>query len=424
MTKLNDEAWDALFSENNVLPSIYKNGKVQVSADTMKNYREPRLMAKIDTIDLLPKIFKNNELSILPIKNGEYVVFKDPGFQSFFKFSENFDQMRPIEHQPAKPITDFDSFCNLEYINESKALDIALMTSLIKKFTNEQEIWLTIRGRQYTSNFQVLVPSMDKPLDISSVQIEIDAGYESQNAIYIFEAKIGRREDFNIRQLLFPYLEWKNRTEKTVVPVFFYYTNDRYYFFQFSLGNSLDASNIVKQACYRLSDPEVFDLHQIISEGILDNSLSLGIPFPQANDLNKVIDTVSLVNQGYSTKQELSEIFEFDERQGDYYANAGRYLGFLDREGTSFSVSAIGKRLLRLSSPSMRAGLITEQLIRRPVFHQILHQLLHNNLDISSLDSIDISQLVEGQTTLGGSTPQRRASTVIQWIKWIFDYAE
>jgi hypothetical protein len=423
MTKLNDDAWEALFSKNKLLPLIQKKGFTYISAKMMKKYREPRLMAKIDTIDLLPKIFKNNELSILPIKNGEYVVFQDPGFQSFFKFPKNFDLITPTNHQPAKPIADFDSFCNLEYINEAKALDIALMTSLIKNFTGEQEIWLTIRGRQYTSNFQVLIPIMTKPLEISSVQIEIDAGYETQNAIYIFEAKIGRREDFNIRQLLFPYLEWKNRTEKTVVPIFFYYTNDRYYFFQFSLGNSLDASNIVKQACYKLADPEVFNLRQIISQGILDSSLSLGIPFPQANDLNKVIDTVSLVNQGYSTKQELSEIFEFDERQGDYYANAARYLGFLDREGTTFSVSAIGKRLLRLSSPSRRAGLITEQLIRRPVFHQILHQLLQNNLDINSLDSINISQLVEGQTTLGGATPQRRASTVIQWIKWILEYA-
>lgn len=424
MSKLNDQAWDAFFLDHDVLSSIQESGLAQITADEMKEYREPRLMAKIDTIELLPAVFKINSLSILPIKNGEYVIFKDPGFQSFFKFPENFDRIKPINYQPAKPITDFDSFCNLEYVNEAKALDIALMSSLIRNFTGEKEIWLTIRGRQYTSNFHVIIPGMTKPLEISSVQIEVDAGYETQNAIYIFEAKIGKRENFNIRQLLFPYLEWKNRTAKTVVPIFFYYTNDQYYFFEFNLGNSLSASNIVKQACYILGDTGRFDLQQIISGGILDNTITDGIPFPQANDLNKVIDTVSLVNQGYATKQEISEILEFDERQGDYYANAARYLGFLDRNGNTFSVSFIGKNLLRLSSPSMRAGLITEQLIRRPVFHQVLKKLLQNNLEINSLDSMNISELVEDQTTLGGSTPQRRASTVIQWIKWIFDYAK
>lgn len=424
MSTINNKAWNDLFRENKTLATIEKHGLANVSANLMKNYREPRLMAKIDTIEVLPKIFSENKLSILPVKNGEYVIFKDPNYHSYFKFPNDIDKITPLNYRPIKPLSDFDSFSNLEYINESRALDIALMSSIIKNFTEEREIWLTIRGRQYTSGFEILLPSLQKTLQISNVQIEIDAGYETEKAIYIFEAKIGKRGNFNIRQLLFPYLEWKKRTKKEVIPIFFYYTNDLYYFYQFDLGNSLDASRITKQACYQFDDTYRLDLEEIFSTSIFVEGIQRNIPFPQANDLNKVIDTVTLVNQGYSTKEEISDILEFDDRQGDYYANAACFLGLLERRESAFCLSENGKAFLKISSSIKRVEFIAKQLAKRPVFHQVFNQLLNNNLETDSLDQINIKRIIEENTILRGSTPNRRASTVKQWIRWIFNYVE
>jgi hypothetical protein len=297
------------------------------------------------------------------------------------------------------------------------------MSSIIKSFTNENKLWLTIRGRHFTRDFKVKIPSIQQYLDVSRVQIEIDAGYESENAIYIFEAKIGKRENFNIRQLLFPYLEWKNRTLKPVIPVFFFFTNGFYYLFQFDLGYSLDASRIVKQSCYTLSSKRKIDIRSLIIDSSVDKSLVENIPFPQANDLDKVIDTVSIVNQGYVDKESLSEVFEFDERQGDYYGNAARFLGFLDRKDKEFLLTNEGKRLIQLKSPYERASLVVSQLVMRPVFHQIFQKLLYYDLDFDLLDSINISQIIADNTALTGKTPARRASTVKQWIRWISTYA-
>jgi hypothetical protein len=423
MATKNDNAWEKLFKDNNLLSIIQDKGIAYVTADLMKKYREPRLMAKIDTCELLPKVFKSNKLSILPIKNGEYAIFRDPHKQSFFKFPEDFDQIEVKQHDPSLSLTGFDSFRNLEDLNESQALDLALMSSIIKSFTNENKLWLTIRGRHFTRDFKVKIPSIQQYLDVSRVQIEIDAGYESENAIYIFEAKIGKRENFNVRQLLFPYLEWKNRTLKPVIPVFFFFTNGFYYLFQFDLGYSLDASRIVKQSCYTLSSKRKIDIRSLIIDSSVDKSLVENIPFPQANDLDKVIDTVSIVNQGYVDKESLSEVFEFDERQGDYYGNAARFLGFLDRKDKEFLLTNEGKRLIQLKSPYERASLVVSQLVMRPVFHQIFQKLLYYDLDFDLLDSINISQIIADNTALTGKTPARRASTVKQWIRWISTYA-
>lgn len=420
---MNDIAWGDLFKEIDLLSDIRKNGIAYVTADHMKKYREPRLMAKIDTSELLPGVFKSHKLSILPIKNGEYAIFRDPKKHSFFAFPDDFDQIKIDQHYPSIALDNFDSFTSLENLNESQALDLALMSSIIKTFTNEKKLWLTIRGRQFTRDFTVRIPSINQVINVSRVQIEIDAGYESENAIYIFEAKIGKRENFNIRQLLFPFLEWKNRTSKPVIPIFLFFTNGFYYLFQFDLQNSLDASRVIKRACFTLSTIKPIDIGNIMQKAILEMSLVEEIPFPQANDLDKVIDTVSVVNQGYIDKVSIAEIFEFDERQGDYYANAARYLGFLERKDNEFFLTPQGNKLLEYNSPSQRANYIVEQLARRPVFHQVFQYLLDSNLDFDLVEEINIPQIIENNTNLKGSTPERRASTVRQWLRWISKYA-
>jgi len=425
MTTKNDVAWRELFIANNIMSDIRKHGISYVTADSMKKYREPRLMAKIDTSELLPQIFKSNELSILPVKNGEYAIFRDPKNQSFYNFPQDFNLISVEQHRPAISISDFDSFENLDNLNEAQALDTALISSIIKDFTNEQNLWLTIRGRHFTRNFKVFIPSINQHIHISRVQIEIDAGYESENAIYIFEAKIGRRENFNIRQLLYPYLEWSNRTSKQIFPIFFIFTNGYYYLSQFKLRDSLEGAILEKQACYTLAEYEKYDFENVIKDASLDYSLVQGVPFPQANDLDKVIDTVSLVNQGYENKGDLSEIFEFDERQGDYYGNAARFIGILGKDkDNNFIVTEEGEKLLKLSSPSKRAKYIVALLVKRPVFHQLIKSLLQKEFNIEVLDTINISEIITENTNLTGSTPPRRASTVRQWMKWILQYAK
>jgi len=423
MTNKNDSAWATLFKETKILSEISDNGFSSITADIMRKYREPRLMAKIDTIELLPNVFKSNELSILPIKNGEYIIFKDPQYQGFFNFPDDLDQIKVNQHIPAVSLSNFDSFQDSNNLSEAQALDTALMSSIIKTFTDEKNLWLTIRGRHFTKDFKVNIPYLQRYIDVSKVQIEIDAGYESENAIYILEAKIGKRGNFNIRQLLYPYLDWEKRTSKKVIPIFFFFTNGFYYLFKFDLGDSLDASKITKQACYTLYEIKGFNLNHIIENAVLDRSSGKDVPFPQANDLDKVIDTVSLVGQGYINKNDISEVLEFDERQGDYYANAARFIGFLDRVDNEFSLTNNGERLLRLGAPSKRADFIAEQLVMRPVFFEVFKQLyeLGNNAEL--LDKIDINSFIEEYTNLTGSTPERRSSTVKHWIKWVYRYA-
>ena len=76
MKKTVAQLWEDIFNDFDVLEEIEVNGFFRITADQIRVYKEPRLMAKFDFSRQLPKIFKDNQLGILPIKNGEYVIGK------------------------------------------------------------------------------------------------------------------------------------------------------------------------------------------------------------------------------------------------------------------------------------------------------------------------------------------------------------
>lgn len=71
---LNDAAWESLFDKYHILDEIDRNGQFVISANQIKEFREPRLMTKFDHKINLPNIFVANNLSILPITRGDYVI--------------------------------------------------------------------------------------------------------------------------------------------------------------------------------------------------------------------------------------------------------------------------------------------------------------------------------------------------------------
>ncbi len=419
----NDQAWELFFKETNILTKLDSDNLAYITARELKHYgkREPRLMAKIDTLALQPKIFSENQLSILPVRNASYAIFKDKEQSSFYKFSKEDIDLPIIKHTPAVDVSTFDSFSTNLGLNESQALDFSLISSITHSFISERDIWLTIRGRQFSSKFDLLLPSINQTLTIEKVQIEIDAGYESKNAIYIFEAKTSRRADFNVRQLLYPYLDWKNRSKKAIVPIFFIYTNGLYYLYQFSMGNSLDSTKLVTKSCYTIDEYHysIGDLWSIVNESSSQLKQVIGIPFPQADDMDKVIDTVSLVYNGFNSKKSIASKLEFDERQGDYYGNAACYLGFLEHSQNLFTITPLGEKLVNEKFRSKRAIIIFTALAQIKVFYNILILFLGRNMDLGTIDNNELAAFIREEHQLNDTTIFRRISTVKQWLIWL-----
>ena len=80
---LNDTAWQALFDKYDILDEIQSSGQFVISANQIKEFREPRLMTKFDHKVNLPTVFADNGLAILPITRGDYVISSFSAYKEF-----------------------------------------------------------------------------------------------------------------------------------------------------------------------------------------------------------------------------------------------------------------------------------------------------------------------------------------------------
>lgn len=136
---LNDFAWEELFKKYDILEHIEKSGEFQISAAQIKEFREPRLMAKFDHTVNLPQIFADNKLSILPITRGDYLISH---FDAYHKFEES-----------SLPITRVSLPSYIQSLDCSKipseaiALNCAVASGIIADFLDDDELVSTVSGR-------------------------------------------------------------------------------------------------------------------------------------------------------------------------------------------------------------------------------------------------------------------------------------
>ena len=219
MSRNIDKAWAAIFQELHITKDSLVAQPVEISADTIKeicrnnglHVTEPRILCKQDTRNSRPHVFKEYGCFILPKKNGEYYILQGEGYVDIPAITSE--------------VTDYDSAFEFDLKSSSvgdsemQYLDFAYANSLIRHFMEDPTLVLTIRGRKYTPAFSFRVG--DNTLAVESVQTEVDAGYEGRDQVVLIEAKNSAVGDTIIRQLYYPYRQWKINTGKDVSLLFF-----------------------------------------------------------------------------------------------------------------------------------------------------------------------------------------------------------
>jgi len=128
------------------------------------------------------------------------------------------------------------------------------------------------------------------------------------------------------------------------------------------------------------------------------------IPFPQANDIYKVLYYFfSVVN--YKIPEYLSFVeFAISDRQVSYYKNGALYLGLLNHDKTP---TKEGKFFLDCSK-SILLRLTVLMILKKKIFSNYYH----NRDDVLTIE------LIKKNNNLNLITAKRRLNTVKAWIKW------
>jgi len=241
---MNNNSWNAIFEKYeinkhnfDVEPYIIDANQIKQATRqfTKTTEREVRILCKQDSREDRPEIFIENNLFLLPVRNGKYAIIKGEGYVDIPEIQS------VIKIYKSK--LDFKLDTSSVGNSEMQHLDFAYATSLIRTFLEDKSLVLTIRGRKYSPKFSFNVGNQE--ITAESVQTEVDAGYEGRNQVVLIEAKNSATKNTIIRQLFYPYRQWQQHTEKQVKTLFFEKRENYYSLWQFEFQNPNDYNSII-----------------------------------------------------------------------------------------------------------------------------------------------------------------------------------
>lgn len=420
---LNDAAWESLFDKYHILAEIERNGQFVISANQIKEFREPRLMTKFDHKINLPNIFVANNLSILPIARGDYVISSFSAYKEFDEPSQDVQRISIPAH--------IQSLMPQFLVSEAIALNCANACGILNDFLEDDELVPTVSGRMSSGSFEFGINTAfgTKNITVSNSQIEIDAAYEGIHYLSLFEAKRDLSDDFLVRQLYYPFRVWSERITKTVKPVFLIFSNGMFnlYQYQFEDPQNYNSLIIAKQRNYVIATEICLaDIENLLRTVPLVQEPD--ISFPQADRMSRIVNLVELLNEKPMTKQDITSEYAFDERQTNYYTDAGRYLGLIDKTHDEdgnilFQLSAGGHRIMGLEYKERQLALVTQILM-----HKVFNETLKLHLQCGEMpDKQTIIRIMKRSNLYrveADSTYLRRSSTVVGWVNWILGIIE
>lgn len=424
---LNDKAWENLFEKYNILSNVEKHGLCEITSKEINEFREARLMTKFDHRNNLPILFEENNLSILPITRGTYAI---GNFEAYHNFEDTVTEINKV----GKP--DFIHSINFENItSESTAINVAYLSGILADFIGEETLLPTVNGRMSSNTFDFnIINNRSRNMQSISVvnsQIEIDGGYEGFDSLTLIEAKNSISDDFLIRQLYYPFRLWEGKVRKPVKLIFLTYSNGIFNLceYKFQESHVYNSLVLIKQKNYTLEQEEIYfdELISLLNKIQVKNE-PYKIPFPQADSFKRVINICELLNENiFLTREEVTYKYDFNIRQTNYYTDAGRYLGLLDKEkdrneGIRYFLTDKGKSIFLLNIKNRNLA-FAKCILEKRAFNEAFKEYL-TSLELPPKDEIVKIMEESGLYNVRSeSTFKRRASTISGWINWILDLA-
>lgn len=138
------------------------------------------------------------------------------------------------------------------------------------------------------------------------------------------------------------------------------------------------------------------------------------VPFPQANDFNKIVQIIEIEDEELLKNNEYMKIYLSlgTGRQISYYLSACEFLGLINKR--KFTNLALEMRCLSKDTKILK---LSQLIVSTPVFGEVFFsQYLYDE----KYNSEQIAQLIGLIYKVDNlEVCKRRASTVLKWISWI-----
>jgi hypothetical protein len=382
---------------------------------------ELRLMAKVDFSADLPAALREHGYFILPVKNGEYVLIRGNGYHVLESLPEPPTVFRPQLDFELETLGVGDS--------ESQHLDYSFNVGLIEHFASTSGLRQTIRNRKRMPAIDFSVGNVG-PIHVSAgVQVEVDLGCEGRNDVVLIEAKTGEPKDFIIRQLFYPYRKWRLEIPKKKTRPWFFCSQEiagkrlyKFWEYEFeddkqyqSLKLKRGESFLVEPKKAQLSVEDLLNIHAKIRPAKEKWDV------PQADSFWRVAEMPLLVEQGINNANKVAKHYEFAPRQSSYYREASEFLGLisLNKKVHIYELTDLGQEYVKLPADERRQ-LLAGLLANFPPMRAALQLLAGSGgAGVDKKRIVELMKLLEQKGKISGSTPGRRAQTIMAWLHWL-----
>lgn len=433
MEKLNvSDAWQKLIDKYNILDEIKKNGVFKISANQIKEVKEPRLMAKWDSSEQLPESLKKNKINILPDSRSSYIL------SDFLLYQDIPQLLEHVKNMPKVVLPELETIDVDNITSEANAINVLQISGILEDFLeldSNDILYGTFDGRMSSGKFDFQVNTIRKvsrKVRVDRAQVEIDGGFESNEYVVILEAKNVLHEDFHIRQLYYPFRLWDSKVTKPIRLIFSIYTNKifRLMEYKFTEKENYSSIELVQTKNYSLEDTSISinDIKEIFStinssDLISDNMNEKNqIPFIQADNFERIISLLENMYENPMTGEEIEDLMQFTSRQKDYYFNAGRYLGlfekFKENRVTKYRLTKSGVNVFRKNYKERQLELVRLILSHR-IFRDLFEEIIYSGYMPERSRVIELE--LQYNVCSSSSVASRRASSVISWLNWIFN---
>ncbi len=420
-----NEAWKQIITKYDILNQIDKNGFYRIKASTIKKFKEPRLMAKWDSSESLPPIFEKNKINILPDSRSSYILSDFLLYEKIPELTEHVTEMQRVE------IPEYESIDVNNITSEANAINVLILSNILDDFLKEDGNVSTFNGRMGTGVFDFRVDTIRgyQNVSVHNAQCEIDGGFENDNSVVILEAKNVVYPDFHIRQLYYPYRLWNTKVKKPIRVVFSVYSNRIYRLFEYRFTdiNNYSSIELVQEKNYSLQDTDI-NIDELIEVKRTtpitkdDNMDNIDIPFIQADSFERVISLLENLYDNPMTVSEVADLMQFQERQSNYYFNAGRYLGLFKKQktedkGVVIKLTTLGNSVYKLDYKERQLKLVS-LILEHKIFAGLFEQIVSTG---EFPKKEDVKVKMQKYNVCGKPQIDRRSTSVLSWLNWIFN---
>jgi hypothetical protein len=199
--------------------------------------------------------------------------------------------------------------------------------------------------------------------------------------------------------------------------------------YKFDDINHYNSLRLVRQKKYTIGVEVInIEIIQKILLEILPLQETNKIPFPQADSFERIINLCELLKQKITlTKEDITTSYDFDKRQTNYYTDAGRYLGLINKESNRdrviFSLTPKAIKLFNQSIIDRQLEFI-KLILSYSAFSETLKLYLEKGEPPTRPEIVEIMKKSNLYKVEEESTYNRRSSTILSWVHWILNQIE